>query len=248
MKTVLVVGLGEIGSSMVEVIEESNNFKIFKKDVGDLDIEEKIDVMHVCIPYFDNFVDIVADYIDQYKPELTIVNSTVRPGTTKKIFDKIGRNIVHSPVRGKHPKLKQGILKYVKFIGPCTKEAGEIAEEHFKEMGVKTETLDSPVNTELAKLFSTTYYGLCIAWHQDMERMCRKYDVELDETFTEFNKTYNDGIKDSLPNFVRPVMYSGFIGGHCVMPNIDILQKDFESDFLDAIVKSNSLKEKETKK
>ncbi len=248
MKNVLVVGLGEIGSSMVEVIKESGKFKIFKKDVEGLEIDERIDVMHVCIPYLENFVEIVGSYIEKYKPELTIINSTVGPGTTQKIFEKYGEKIVHSPVRGKHPKLKEGILHFVKFIGPATKEAGKMAEEHFKELNIKTKLLNKPINTELAKLFSTTYYGLCIAWHQDMERMCRKFGVELDETFTDFNRTYNEGCKDTNPDVVRPVMYPGFIGGHCVMPNIEILRKFFDSDFLESIVKSNKAKEKELEK
>lgn len=248
MKNVLVIGLGEIGSSLVEVLNEAGDINIFKRDIEDLEINEEIDVMYICIPYLENFVDVVVSYIEKYKPKLTIINSTVRPGTTQKIYEKVGGMIVHSPVRGKHPDLKEGILHFVKFIGPTTPEAGKIAEEHFKSVGVKTEILKSSVNTELAKLFSTTYYGLCIAWHQEMERMCKEFNVEFDETFTRFNETYNEGCKDTNPKVVRPVLFPGFIGGHCVMPNIDLLQRDFDSDFLKTIVKSNKIKEKELEK
>jgi hypothetical protein len=34
------------------------------------------------------------------------------------------------------------------------------------------------------------------------------------------------------------------IGGHCVMPNIDILLRKFPSGLLQAVVQSNRLKEK----
>jgi hypothetical protein len=45
--------------------------------------------------------------------------------------------------------------------------------------------------------------------------------------------------------FFPPVKYfPGEIGGHCVMPNIDILLQKFPSGLLQAIVQSNTLKQK----
>jgi len=248
MKNVLVVGLGEIGSALCQVIDESGKYKLFKKDTDDIKIREDIDIMHICIPYMGSFADIVANYIKKYNPKLIVINSTVRPGTTKSIYDKTKKNIVHSPVRGKHPKIKDGLLLFVKFIGPASKEAGEAAKEHFQSLGIKAEVVKSPMETELGKLFDTTYYGLCIAYHQEMERICRKFDADFGQTVTRFNETYNDGCKVINPNVVRPVLYPGFIGGHCVMPNIGILKKDVRSEFLDAIEKSNDSKRKESEK
>ena len=45
--------------------------------------------------------------------------------------------------------------------------------------------------------------------------------------------------------FFPPVKYfPGEIGGHCVMPNIEILLQKFPSNLLQAIVQSNTLKQK----
>ena len=140
------------------------------------------------------------------------------------------------------------MLLFVKFIGPADKKSGEDAKKHFESMGIKTEIMKSPMETELGKLFGTTYYGLCIAYHQEMERICKKFNADFKQAVTRFNETYNDGCKTANPNVVRPVLYPGFIGGHCVMPNIGILKKDVKSDFLDAIEKSNELKKKESDK
>lgn len=247
MKNILVIGLGEIGSALCQLIEESGKYKLFKKDIEEIEIKEEIDVMHVCIPYTNNFVNIVVNYIKKYNPKLTIINSTIRLGTTKEIYNKTMKRIVHSPVRGKHPKLREGLLLFVKFIGPANKEAGEDAKEHFQSLGIKTEVMKSAIETELGKLFDTTYYGLCIAYHQEMERICKKFNADFEQIVTRFNETYNDGCKISNPNVVRPVLYPGFIGGHCVMPNIGILKKDVKSYFLKAIEKSNELKRKEGK-
>ena len=120
--------------------------------------------------------------------------------------------------------------------------------KHFESLGIKTEIMKSPIETELGKLFGTTYYGLCIAYHQEMERICKKFNADFKQAVTRFNETYNDGCKIVNPNVVRPVLYPGFIGGHCVMPNIGILKKDVKSDFLDTIEKSNELKKKELDK
>ncbi|MBN2459166.1 hypothetical protein JXB28_02685 [Candidatus Woesearchaeota archaeon] len=241
-KNVLVVGFGEIGKSVYNVIDKSGKYKLFKKDVEELELKEKIDVMHVCIPGIDNFVDVVAGYIAKYKPKLTIINSTVKPGTTQKIFEKAGGLIVHSPVRGRHPNLEDGIYKFVKFIGPTSAEAGKLAQEHFESIGVKTEMFKSAVNSEVGKLLCTTYYAMNIAFHQEMNRICDSYGADFAEAVTRFNATMTMDIEHKIP---RPVMFPGFIGGHCLIPNIMILKKDVKSDFLDDILKSNEKRKKE---
>lgn len=249
MKNVLIVGYkGEIGSALYEVIEDSKKFNIFKKDLEKIEIKEKIDIIHICIPYLDNFVDIIVDYIDSYEPKLVIINSTVGPGTINKIYEKRKCKIVHSPVRGRHPKIKGGLLKAVKFIGPVDKESGGMAKEHFELLGIKCEVLNSPVETELGKLFSTTYYALCIAYHQELERICKKFNADFKQTVTRFNETYNDICREINPKVVRPVLFPGVIGGHCLMPNIEILERYMKSDFFDVIEKSNEKKKQDLEK
>ena len=107
--------------------------------------------------------------------------------------------------------------------------------EHFEGLGMKTKLLGSPEATEIAKLTETTYFGLMIAWSQEIERYCVKLGINYDEVVS-----FYDEIK-----FFPPVKYfPGVIGGHCVMPNIDILLQTFPSGLLQAIVQSNTLKQK----
>ena len=47
--------------------------------------------------------------------------------------------------------------------------------------------------------------------------------------------------RDRFPSALRYT--PGVIGDHCVMPNIRILQSQIQSDFLDAVVRSNQLVE-----
>jgi UDP-N-acetyl-D-mannosaminuronate dehydrogenase len=57
-----------------------------------------MDVMHVCLPCKneEQFTDIAADYVKQFKPELVIINSTVPPGTTKKVCEQCNCLVAHS--------------------------------------------------------------------------------------------------------------------------------------------------------
>jgi hypothetical protein len=45
--------------------------------------------------------------------------------------------VVHSPVRGVHPYLYEGIKTFVKYIGADNKEAGNMADTHLKGLGNK---------------------------------------------------------------------------------------------------------------
>jgi UDP-N-acetyl-D-mannosaminuronate dehydrogenase len=98
---------------------------------------------------------------------------------------------------------------------------------------MKTKILASPEAAELAKLTETTYFGVLIAWAQEVERFCHQVGAAYDEVASFY---------EEVP-FFPPVKYvPGVIGGHCVMPNLAILQRIFESDLLDAIVTSNAMK------
>ena len=164
-----------------------------------------------------------------------MINSTVAPGTTRRIAAESGAAVVNSPVRGKHARMQDEMLRYTKFIGALDAHSGQRAVEHFGQVGMKTKLLRSPEATEIAKLTETTYFGLLIAWAQEVERYSRKLGADYDEVVS-----FYDEIK-----FFPPVKYfPGVIGGHCVMPNIAILLQQFPSGLLQAVVHSNELKQK----
>ena len=232
--TVVIVGLGEVGKPLLEIMK--SRYQTFGVDINQPASVSRCDVMHVCFPFRgEEFVGHVVQYIDQYQPALTVINSTVAPGTTRKIAVESGAAVVNSPVRGKHIRMQEEMLHYVKFVGALDQEAGRRAVEHFEGVGMKTKLLTSPEASEIAKLTETTYFGLMIAWAQEVERYCAKVGANYDEVVS-----FYDEIK-----FFPPVKYTpGVIGGHCVMPNIAILRQQFSSDLLEAIVKSNTLKHK----
>ena len=214
-----ILGYGEVGQAIAKFFK---NPKI--KDLDRDDGLKGVDILHICIPYNDKFVKIVKKEIKNIKPKLTIIHSSIAPFTTK----SIGGMVVHSPVRGVHPHLYQGIRTMVKYIGTDNKKAGQLAQKHLESLGIKTKVFQPSVTTELGKLFSTSYYGLCVAWHGEMKKICQKAGIDFEKVVTDFNKTYNEGyIKLKKDNVVRPTLYppKNFIGGHCITQNAKILKK-----------------------
>jgi UDP-N-acetyl-D-mannosaminuronate dehydrogenase len=190
--------------------------------------------MHVCYPFeIADFIGETARYIERFRPDLTIINTTVGVGTTRAVAERTGAPVVHSPVRGKHVNMQSDMLHYVKFVGALDPAAGKSAARHFESIGMRTSVLSAPEATELAKLSETTYFGLIIAWAQEVERYCDRFGQDYDEVASFFEEV----------KFFPPVKYfPGVIGGHCVMPNIEILSRIGPSGILAAIQASNAAK------
>mgnify|MGYP001582615598 FL=1 len=243
--TIGVIGIGEVGSAIAQIFEKK--FRVLKKDISYDEIKNsKLEVLHVCVPYNSRFEKSVTSQIRKSKPALVIINSTVKPGTTANIFKKTGTAIVHSPVMGTHPNLKRDILKFTKFIGPTSKESANLAQNHFKIVGIKTTFLRDSFETELAKLLATTYYAWNIVFNKIVAQVCQDLKVNFENVYTKFNQAYNEGYKISKPNVVRPVLkfQKGPIGGNCVAPNAQILDQFRKSPLTDFILKFNKELEK----
>jgi UDP-N-acetyl-D-mannosaminuronate dehydrogenase len=232
---VVVVGLGEVGGPLLELIQASGT-PVVGIDVnpGELPARGTVDVMHICIPFeIPDFVGETARYIELLDPRLTIVDSTVAVGTTRAIYERTGAPIANSPVRGKHARMVEEMRSYVKFVGGIDEDASAAAVSHFESVGLDTKVLATPETAELAKLSETTYFGLLIAWAQEMERYTDLVGVDYDEVVSFYTEI----------GFLPPVkFFPGVIGGHCVMPNIEILSQLGPSDILQAIRSSNEQK------
>ena len=219
-----ILGFGEIGSSMAQFYKNPR-IKDLKKDDG----LQGVEVLHICIPWFDNFIDIVKKEIKLANPKLTIIHTTVAPGTTQKLAKMFGGMVVHSPVRGVHPHLYKGIKTFGKYIGAENKKAGNMAEKHLISLGIKTKLFIPAKTTEALKIWDTTQYGWNIILNKEIKKWCDKNEVDFEKVYTEANISYNQGYKKLGRNEVlRPYLkyMKGKIGGHCVMQNCKILDSD----------------------
>ncbi len=223
---VVVVGYGEIGRA-VSALYDGTSYSVYPIDI-DLEVLEQIDVdvMHICIPFNKDFVENVVGYYRRFRPTLTVINSTVKVGTTKMLYDKTDGEFVMSPCMGVHPDLSKSMKTFKKIIGSETETARRYAIEHFAKLGIKCKAYSTAATAELAKLASTTRYANEIMFLQDLKLSCDRYGLNIDEVYGDTTKIYNDGYKEmGLEKFTRPQLeYMGdTIGGHCLVPNAKIL-------------------------
>jgi hypothetical protein len=117
------------------------------------------------------------------------------------------------------------LRKYTKFVGATSQSAANETSEHFRSVGLTTKVLSSPEAAELAKLTETTYFGLMIAWAQEVERYADRVGVGMRRSFRFY---------DEIGFFPRVKYFPGVIGGHCVMPNIELLKRLDCSEILES--------------
>ncbi|MFA5240270.1 MAG: hypothetical protein WC476_11280, partial [Phycisphaerae bacterium] len=202
--------------------------------------------MHVAIPgSLPDFTEIIGNYITKYDPEIVLINSTTVPGFTDKLADRFGVDkIVHTQVHGKHHggRMQRDQLRYPKFVATRSDKAFEKAKEVLTAMGHPPENivrLSSPIAGELVKILATTFFGYLIVWSQEIERLSKQSGVKYEELMS-FTKLQTDDY--SIVN-----KFPGIIGGHCVMPNIEILRKTYPSPLWDYMKQSNEIKQNSDK-
>jgi UDP-N-acetyl-D-mannosaminuronate dehydrogenase len=227
----LIVGKGQVGTSLFEVISPFHGTLI--KDVEDLEVED-VEVLHLCFPYTDKFIEAANVYIAKYRPKLTINHASVPVGTT----EKLSGNCVYSPIRGKHPNMANDIKVFTKFVAG-DKEAADLAREYFVSCNLETVWVQNIRSLEFCKLMSNVRYGYEICFMQEAERIANKLGADIN-MFLFFEADYNSGYdKLNQGNMKRPLLYGGLIGGHCVMQNADIINEQAPSEMINWMRFSN---------
>jgi len=209
----IILGCGEVGKALFEVI---GGYLEYGKPTSNA-LNDAFDIMHICFPYSNEFISEVKRYQELFKPKYTVIHSSVPVGTSKKL------NAFHSPIRGVHPNLAQGILTFVKYLAPESKEL----KKYFEDAGITVKMFDKAETTEAIKLWDTTYYGWNILFNKEVKKWCDENNLNFEEVYTDANATYNQGyLRLGKPEVVRPVLkyMEGKIGGHCVKNNLKLFK------------------------
>jgi UDP-N-acetyl-D-mannosaminuronate dehydrogenase len=136
--------------------------------------------------------------------------------------------------------MKWEMKRWTKYVGGADGKAAEAATAHFERMHLKVKTLKSCTETELAKLFETTYRAWMIVCFQEMHRISRTLEADFDDVVDFLEDTHRVRLD-------RPIMFPGVIGGHCLIPNTELLMQSYDSEFLRLILKSNEKRKEEIK-
>jgi len=240
----IIVGTGEIGMPLYELM--AGVYKTLPIDLihfkDNYEILANCKFLHICLPgTIKDFDDVVCKYVRACNPLYVFIHSTLVPGTTRRLNDKLNDVVItHTPVHGKHQfnRMKGDMLRYPKYIGVpenIPDLAIENIKDHFAKMGFSIiKVIKNTDTTEWSKILSTTVFGLQVAFAQEVERICDKFGLDYDEV-THFFPIQED---------MRGPIYPGFIGGHCVMPNVKIIKSLHKSNLLNWIEWSNEKKRK----
>lgn len=238
-----ILGNGEIGSSLHNVYKIAGFKDVIIRDLYQgLDTNlSKCKIVNVCIPFFgyDSFVKVLRD-LELQDGCVVIIQSTVGVGCTDRIQGDFSNLVcVQSPVRGVHPNLTEGFLTFEKYVGVSDRffkdeSIKSLLIQHITSLNIKP-FLCRAKESELAKVVSTTLYGINIAAVTDVSNLCKDNGVDFEKVFTKWQAGYNSGyIALGKPNVCRPILTpipenkhgQQVIGGHCVLPNCMILKQE----------------------
>lgn len=235
-----ILGFGEIGQSLNRVYEKNNNdsYNILIRDpYKNLNTNlSNCDIINICIPYFgySKFIESLKN-LNLKNNCIIIIHSTIEIDTTNKLQNDLSNFIfIHSPVRGVHPNLYDGLITFDKYVGISDKYYNnkyivDIIKNHILSINMKPKICRSK-ESELAKIISTTLYGVNIAAVEDVGVLCDKFNVDFNKVYTEWQNDYNIGYRKlGMSHVQRPLLTripnkEKLIGGHCVVPNAKILE------------------------
>ncbi|TLX79686.1 MAG: hypothetical protein E6L00_07995 [Thaumarchaeota archaeon] len=244
MKKDVVAGLGEIGGPIFQLVSKVNptlGYDINPNLTDKKNIKRyeswPTSFLHICIPFTPKFINHVVSLFKKFNPEAIVIHSTISPNTTKKLQEVLSVPVIYSATRGVHKRMIYDLKRYVKFYAiepnaPRKNWAILRYSRLMKRSGIKTKRMSNPLTLELAKIVcDTSYYGWLINYAQLSNMLALKNKVDYDEMWT-----FADEIHKYLGN--RPKLYPGYIGGHCVIPNLDLIKdstlnliKEINSDY-----------------
>jgi len=78
------------------------------------------------------------------------------------------------------------------------------------------------------------------ACFQEMHRIASQFDANFDKVVDFLEEAHS-------VRFDRPIHFPDVIGGHCLIPNTELLLKSYDSEFLRLILESNEKRKEEIK-
>lgn len=229
-----IIGLGEVGAGLFAILKNHYDIQWFEKNS---DPCYGTEIMHVCIPWSEKFIEIVDKYVRHQNPTYIVVHSSVPVGTCQKLQEITCVGVFHSPIRGQHPDMTGGILNYVKYVGTDLRDTviNEQVCAYFEKAGIKTKLVSGTRTTELAKLLELSRYGTYIAFAKEQESICKHFGVDYKAAVTDYEETRSDGlIRLNRHELCQPLLYpfKDFVGGHCTVEDMAILLEQYDTPLL----------------
>jgi hypothetical protein len=278
----VVLGLGEVGYPIFQTLwVHYGEGNVQGYDLGTVGKHSRLTLespagaytfMHVCFPQSPKFLAWMKDYVERFDPEYVIIHSTLSPGMTAYLAEKLSAwrddddvehqaKFFYSPVRGNIRDDMNWCLKhYTKYVAPhfshrdvywansldkgraALAHQREEVERHLRMAGFKVKMLLGPAKElEWAKLLDLAWYGVNIAFYQELERIVADENMNY-KPIREFIESTPIESEGRVP---RVVFYGGHIGGHCVIQGIEKILPWYDIPMLKAVLESNIKRESE---
>lgn len=230
MEKRIVVGYrGEIGRAIFKIFDATFGLELKTPPNLASMIDDDLDriVMHICIPYTDEFMDTVINYAKEYKPSIIIVHTTCAIGTTRLLNDNLPNvSVVHASVNCRHPNTETDIRKYDMFVGALNERDGNEACDYIERFGIITYLCDTPESSEFNKIAGTEYCKTMVEFFADLKELtdsddklnwkeCIAYFENLMSKSDGWKRVYRRGDRIDTP----------ISGKHCLNSNSKLWNK-----------------------
>jgi len=246
---ITIIGLGEVGlatfkeiTAKEEVLGVDTNQELIQslKSQGlnvSTELPEKSDVYIISVYNSEQVLEVIEKINYDNKP-LVIIESTLEPGTVKKI-DK-NCNLVLFPHRYNPNDTGHAVFNLDRILGAKTKEAEEKAIEFYSKFMDKSLIHVFPIEiVELSKPLENAYRFTEIAIAEELKMLCDKKEINFEQLRKATNTKWNINIKEARDG----------IDGKCLPKDTKIINEFFKENriFKNAIESDKEYQEKAKK-
>jgi nucleotide sugar dehydrogenase len=161
---------------------------------------------------------------------LVSVESTIIPGTCKRIFETIFQrkiNLVHVPHRywASEP-VKHGVNQR-RVIGGVNSESLKLGIKFYEDtLGIPLHVVSSVEVAEMCKITENAHRYLQIAFAEELKMICEKIELNFDELREAMNTKWNVDLPEARTG----------IGGHCLPKDIRYVTSVAPSEILESAI------------
>jgi nucleotide sugar dehydrogenase len=236
---VCVVGLGQIGFPVAQYASEKG-LEVWGIDINPATVENanksgkfkavaawkdapQADVYIVCVttgqkndaPDLTAVFEVSKSIAQNAKPyALVSIESTILPGTSKKILSEIFKgkiHLVHAPHRYWADQAEKYGVNQLRVIGATDPESLKIGLKFYQEtLGIPMHKVSTVEVAEMCKIAENSHRYLQIAYAEDLKMLCSKIGMNFDELRGAMNTKWNVDLPEARDG----------IGRHCLPKDI----------------------------
>lgn len=236
---VCVAGLGEVGLPTALYIKEKG-FEVWGYDISDAAIERAkkngikasnnlreipfIDTYVICVstalrnskPDMSSIYDVCSKIAQMERPNLVSIESTVVPGTCRKIYKIFGENVnlVHVPHRYWSGDPVHYGVRQMRVIGAINDKSLEFGLRFYRDnLQIPLHVVSSIEVAEMCKVAENAYRYVQIAFAEELRMICDELGLNFNEVRKACNTKWNIEILEARDG----------IKGHCLQKDVRYL-------------------------